>query len=66
MSPAEVVDIYAGRWPIEMCFREVKRDVEAKSPKDKGPERAAGCRSGCMASSGSGISRSAGAARASR
>jgi hypothetical protein len=42
MSPAEVVEIYAGHWSIEMCFRDVKRGVEAKSPKDKGPERAAG------------------------
>jgi hypothetical protein len=45
MSPAEVVEIYAGRWSIEMCFREVKQGVEGQEPqswKDKGPERAAG------------------------
>ena len=45
MSAAEVVEIYAGRWSIEMCFREVKQGVGGQEPqswKYKGPERAAG------------------------
>ena len=69
MSPAEVVEIYAGRWSIEMCFREVKQGAGAKSPspgRTRDPSGPPDCRSGCMAPSGSGTSRSAGADRASR
>jgi hypothetical protein len=45
MGAAEVVEIYAGRWSIEMCYRDVKQAVGGQQPqswKDKGPERAAG------------------------
>jgi hypothetical protein len=45
MGAAEVVEIYAGRWSIEMCYREVKQALGGQQPqtwKDKGPERAAG------------------------
>ena len=45
MSAAEVVEIYAGRWAIEVCYRDVKQVVGGQEPqswKDKGPERAAG------------------------
>ena len=44
-EPAEVVEIYAGRWSIELCYREVKQGIcgqEPQSWKLKGPERAAG------------------------
>lgn len=45
MGPAEVVEIYAGRWSIEMCYRDVKQAIGGQEPqswRDKGPERAAG------------------------
>ncbi|EQD27499.1 transposase, IS4, partial [mine drainage metagenome] len=45
MAPAEVVEIYAGRWSIEVCYRQVKQDLGGQQPqswRDKGPERAAG------------------------
>lgn len=45
MSPAEAVEIYAGRWSIEMCYRDVKQAIGGQQPqswKYQGPERAAG------------------------
>ena len=45
MSPQEVVEIYAGRWSIELCYREVKQGIGGQEPQSwklKGPERAAG------------------------
>jgi len=44
MAPDEV-KIYADRWSIEVCYRQVKQDFGGQWPqswKDKGPERAAG------------------------
>jgi DDE superfamily endonuclease len=41
---AEVASRYAGRWSIEVCFRDVKQDLGAQDPqtwKRQGPERAA-------------------------
>jgi DDE superfamily endonuclease len=41
---AEVATRYAGRWPIEVCFRDVKQDLGGQEPqswKRQGPERAA-------------------------
>ena len=43
-SGAEVATRYAGRWPIEVCFRDVKQDLGGQDPqswKRHGPERAA-------------------------
>ena len=43
-SGAEVASRYAGRWPIEVCFRDVKQDLGGQDPqswKRQGPERAA-------------------------
>ena len=45
MSAAEVVEIYAARWSIEVCYRDVKQAAGGQEPqswKGKGPERAAG------------------------
>ncbi len=45
MSPGEVAEIYAGRWSIELCYREVKQGIGGQEPQSwklKGPERAAG------------------------
>lgn len=45
MTPAQVVSIYAGRWSIEICYREVKQVVRGQEPQSwaaEGPERAAG------------------------
>jgi hypothetical protein len=45
MSAVEVVSIYAGRWGIEIAYRDVKQIVRGHQPqswKDHGPERAAG------------------------
>ncbi len=44
LSPAAVVEIYAGRWAIECVFRDVKQGVGGQEPqswKHQGPERAA-------------------------
>ncbi len=44
MAPAEVVSIYAGRWAIEVTYRDVKQLVGGQQPqtwKGEGPERAA-------------------------
>lgn len=41
---AEVASRYAGRWSIEVCFRDVKQDLGGQQPqswKRRGPERAA-------------------------
>jgi hypothetical protein len=41
---AQTVTRYAGRWPIEICFRDVKQDLGGQDPqswKRRGPERAA-------------------------
>ena len=41
---------YAGRWPIEVCFRDVKQHLGGEDPqswKRQGPERAA-CLSLCL------------------
>ena len=41
---AEIATRYAGRWPIEVCFRDVKQDLGGENPqsfKRRGPERAA-------------------------
>ena len=41
---AQVASRYAGRWSIEVCFRDVKQDLGAQDPqtwKRQGPERAA-------------------------
>ena len=41
---ADVATRYAGRWPIEVCFRDVKQDLRGEDPqswKRRGPERAA-------------------------
>ena len=41
---ADVATRYAARWPIEVCFRDVKQDLGAQDPqswKRQGPERAA-------------------------
>jgi hypothetical protein len=41
---AEIATRYAGRWPIECCFRDVKQDLGGQDPqswKRRGPERAA-------------------------
>ena len=43
MSAAEVVAIYAGRWGIEIAYRNVKQIVRGHQPqswKDDGPEAA--------------------------
>ena len=43
-SGAQVASRYAGRWPIEVCFRDVKQDLGGQNPqswKRQGPERAA-------------------------
>ena len=43
-SGAEVASRYTGRWPIEVCFRDVKQDLGGQDPqswKRQGPERAA-------------------------
>ena len=40
----QVATRYAGRWPIEVCFRDVKQDLGGQDPqswKRQGPERAA-------------------------
>lgn len=45
MSAAEVVSIYAGRWAIEVTYRDVKQLIGGQQPqswKGDGPERAAG------------------------
>ena len=42
---AEIASRYAGRWTIEVCFRDVKQHLGAQNPqswKRQGPERAAG------------------------
>ncbi|MGH9071676.1 MAG: IS701 family transposase [Acidimicrobiales bacterium] len=44
MTPAEVASIYASRWPIEVCFRDVKQVAHGQEPqtwKGEGPFRAA-------------------------
>ncbi|HEY6425043.1 MAG TPA: transposase [Pseudonocardiaceae bacterium] len=41
---AETATRYAGRWPIEVCFRDTKQDLGGQDPqswKRRGPERAA-------------------------
>jgi len=41
---AETATRYAGRWPIEVCFRDTKQDLGGQDPqsfKRQGPERAA-------------------------
>ena len=41
---AQVASRYAGRWAIEVCFRDVKQDLGGQNPqswKRRGPERAA-------------------------
>lgn len=41
---AQVASRYTGRWPIEVCFRDVKQDLGGQDPqswKRRGPERAA-------------------------
>ena len=41
---AHVATRYAGRWPIEVCFRDKKQDLRGEDPqswKRRGPERAA-------------------------
>ena len=41
---AQTATRYAGRWPIEVCFRDVKQDLGGQDPqswKRRGPERAA-------------------------
>jgi hypothetical protein len=41
---AETATRYAGRWSIEVCFRDAKQDLGAEDPqnwKRQGPERAA-------------------------
>ncbi len=43
-SGAETASRYAGRWPIEVCFRDVKQHLGGQDPqswKRNGPERAA-------------------------
>jgi hypothetical protein len=43
-SGAQVASRYAGRWSIEVCFRDVKQDLGGENPqtwKRNGPERAA-------------------------
>ncbi|HEU4526271.1 MAG TPA: transposase [Gemmatimonadales bacterium] len=43
-SGAEIASHYAGRWSIEVCFRDVKQALGGEDPqtwKHKGPERAA-------------------------
>lgn len=43
-SGADTATRYAGRWPIEVCFRDVKQDIGGEDPqswKRQGPERAA-------------------------
>ncbi len=45
MAAAEVVSVYAGRWSIEICYRDVKQVIRGHQPQswaDEGPERAAG------------------------
>lgn len=45
MNAAEVVSVYAGRWSIEITFRDVKQVLRGHQPQswaDNGPERAAG------------------------
>ena len=47
---ADVASRYAGRWSIEVCFRDVKQHLGAQNPqswKRQGPERAASCPCGC-------------------
>lgn len=44
MNAEEVISVYAGRWAIEVCHRDVKQLVGGEQPqswKHKGPERAA-------------------------
>ncbi|MGH9185708.1 MAG: hypothetical protein ACRD0U_07845 [Acidimicrobiales bacterium] len=44
-DPAEAVSIYAGRWAIEIAYRDVKQIVGGQEPqswKNDGPERAVG------------------------
>jgi hypothetical protein len=56
----EVATRYAGRWSIEVCFRDVKQDLGGQDPqswKRKGPERAAASHSGCTPRSGAGTCR---------
>jgi len=41
---AQIATRYAGRWPIEVCFRDVKQDLGGEDPQSwrrRGPERAA-------------------------
>ena len=41
---AQTATRYAGRWPIEVCYRDVKQDLGGQDPqswKRQGPERAA-------------------------
>ena len=43
-SGADTASRYAGRWSIEVCFRDTKQDLGGQNPqswKRKGPERAA-------------------------
>lgn len=45
MDAGEVVSVYAGRWSIEICYRDVKQVLRGHQPQswaDDGPERAAG------------------------
>lgn len=32
MVPTEVVELYAGRWSIEVCYRQVKQDLGGQQP----------------------------------
>jgi hypothetical protein len=44
MAPADVVSVYAGRWAIEVTYRDIKQLVggeQLQSWKGEGPERAA-------------------------
>ena len=43
IGAAEVVEIYVGRWSIEMCYRDVKQTIGGEEPQswnDTGPQRA--------------------------
>lgn len=43
-SGADIASRYAGRWSIEVCFRDIKQDLGGENPqswKRQGPERAA-------------------------
>ncbi len=58
-SGAEVATRYAGRWPIEVCFRDVKQDLGGQDPSpgsDTAPNAQPVCRYGCTHSSGAGTS----------